>query len=75
MNTYQAGYTLWRKDRKTLEDGIITSYIDRVTTDRRTSAPTGESTSTPTPTRRTLAPTTPSSPSTAPATSTSSPTI
>ena len=43
VNTYQAGYTLWRKDRKTLEDGIITSYIDRVTTDRRTSAPTGES--------------------------------
>ena len=33
VNTYQAGYTLWRKDRKTLEDGIITSYIDRVTTD------------------------------------------
>ncbi len=43
VNTYQAGYTLWRKDRKTLEDGIITSYVDRVTTNRRTSAPTGES--------------------------------
>ena len=39
INTFQAGYLLWRTDKKDAEQGLLASYIDRVTTDRKTAEP------------------------------------
>ena len=44
INTFQAGYVLWRTDQQDEEDeGLLNSYIDRVTTDRKTAEPVRKS--------------------------------